>query len=197
MRKLEQLKAMLAVGPVNTTAMHQVAIPSSLMCSLVQKGEAMRIARGTYVSTASGFSDLADYETLALMIPNGVFALQSALRLHELTDENPHEICMAIRHGFHPPVTSGLPVSFIYRTEPAFSSDIVEIESNGVRLRVYSVEQTIADCFQYRNKIGLDVAVSALREAVRKRRIDNGRLWDAVIRCRVSRTVRPYLEALI
>lgn len=197
MRKLEQLKTMLAVGPVSAMAMRRVAIPSSLMCSLVRKGEAMRVDRGTYVSTSSGFSDLADYETLALKIPNGVFALQTALRLHELTDENPHEICMAIRHGFHPPVTSELPVNFIYRTEPVFSSDVVEIESNGVRLRVYSIEQTIADCFQYRNKIGLDIAVSALREAVRKKHIDNGKLWDAVIRCRVSRSIRPYLEALI
>ncbi len=197
MKKLAQLKMRLARGPVSAREMRQSAIPSSLASLLVRRGEAVRSSRGTYVSPATGFSALADYETLSLKIPQGVFALQSALRLHELTDENPHEICMAIRHGFHAPVSSGLPVNFIYRTEPSFSSEVMEMESSGVKLRVYGLEQTIADCFQYRNKIGLDVAVAALKEAVRKNRIDIVRLWKAATRCRVTKILRPYLEAMV
>ena len=141
------------------------------------------------------YSEMSDYEMLASQTPDAVFCLVSALRLHGLTDENPHGLCMAIKHGNHPPRHEHIHVTFIYRK--SLYPDSVEIrQSNGVLLRIYTVEQTIADCFQYRNKIGLDVAIAALKDAVNKQKINWNKLWEAARRCRVTKIMRPYMEAM-
>ena len=195
MNKTDQLRKMLGRGLVDSTAARKAGIPFSLVYALVKRGEAKRVSRGVYSSADAGYSDMADYEMLALKVPQGVFCLFSALRLYGLTDENPHALYLAIRHGYHPPRMARPPVSFIYRAEPLFSAGIKTICSNGVPIRVYSLEQTLADCFKFRNKIGLDVAVSALREAFDGNRIDRNKLWEAARRSRVVRIMRPYLEA--
>lgn len=195
MNKTDQLRKMLRRGLVDSTALHKADIPFSLVYALVKRGEARRVSRGLYSSPDAGFSDMADYEMLAMTVPQGVFCLLSALRLYDLTDENPHELYVAIRHGYHPPRIPYPPVCFVYRTEPLFSADIESRRSNGVEIRVYSLEQTLADCFKYRNKIGPDVAVAALREAFGRNLIDRNKLWEAARRCRVTRIMRPYLEA--
>ena len=195
MNKTDQLRKMLGRGLVDSTALHKAGIPFSLVYALVKRGEARRVSRGLYSSSDAGFSDMADYEMLAMTVQQGVFCLLSALRLYDLTDENPHELFVAIRHGYHPPRVTYPPVCFVYRSEPLFSAAIETRRSNGVPIRVYSLEQTLADCFKFRNKIGPDVAVSALREAFSRNLIDRNRLWEAARRCRMTRIMRPYLEA--
>ena len=196
MNKTNQLRKMLGRGLVDSAATRKAGIPFSLVYTLVKRGEARRVSRGVYASADAGYSDMADYEMLAMKVPQGVFCLLSALRLYNLTDENPHELYLAIRHGYHPPRITHPPVCFLYRTEPYFSAEIETIRSNGVPIRVYSLEQTLADCFKFRNRIGLNVAVAALREAFNGNQVDRNKLWEAVRRCRVSRIMRPYLEAL-
>ena len=194
MNKTDKLKNMLQNGIVTATAMKNENIPSSIITILIKRGEARRLARGVYVSADTGFSDMSDYETLAANT-DGIFCLVSALRLHGLTDENPHDLCMAIKRGYHPPQHCHIPITIIYRT--SIYPDSVEIRhSHGVALRIYTVEQTIADCFQYRNKIGLDVAVSALKDAACKQKVDWNKLWEATKRCRVTNIMRPYMEAI-
>ncbi len=194
MNKTDKLKNMLQNGIVTATEMKKENIPSSIITILVKRGEAKRLARGVYASSEAGFSDMSDYETLAANT-DGIFCLISALRLHGLTDENPHDLCMAIKRGYHPPRHCHIPITIIYRTRTY--PDSVEIRhSHGVALRIYTVEQTIADCFQYRNKIGLDVAVSALKDAVRQQKVDWNKLWEAARRCRVTKIMRPYMEAI-
>ena len=195
MNKTDQLRMMLGRGLVDSAAARKARIPFSLIYALVKRGEARRVARGIYASADAGYSDKTDYEMLALKVPQGVFCLLSALRLYDLTDENPHALYLAIRHGCHPALVAHPPVRFLYRAEPHFSAEIKTIRSNGVPIRVYSLEQTLADCFKFRNKIGLDVAVSALREAFNVNQVDRNKLWEAARRCRVARIMRPYLEA--
>ncbi len=194
--KTDQLREMLKAGLVSASAIRNAGIPTGIVSALVKRGEVVRVSKGVYASSEKGFSATTDYEALAMSVPQGVFCLVTALRLHSLTDENPHELCMALRHGAHAPTVRHPPVSFIFRTEPVFSNSIETRHLHGIAIRVYTLEQTLADCFQYRNKIGLDVAVSALREAVGSHRVDRGRLWEAARRCRVTRVMRPYLEAL-
>lgn len=195
MNKTHQLKAMLKDGPASASAIRAAGIPTGVASALVRRGVAIRLSRGIYASAETDYSETSDYEVLAMAVPKGVFCLLSALRLHGLTDENPHGLCMALQHGYHAPAVSQPPATLIFRTEPLFSSNIETRMSHGVAIRVYGLEQTLADCFQYRNKIGLDVAVAALREAFEGNRVDRNRLWQAARLCRVTRVMRPYLEA--
>lgn len=196
MNKTNRLRRMLRRGFVDAAAAHRAGIPISLVYPLVKTGEARRVSRGIYSSANAGYSDMADYEMLAMTVPQGVFCLLSALRLYELTDENPHELYVAIKRGYHPPRVAHPPVCFVYRSEPHYSAEVETRLSNGIPIRVYSLEQTLVDCFKARNKIGLDVAISALREAFNNNMVDRNKLWEAANRCRVSRVMRPYLEAL-
>ncbi len=196
MDKMNQLKAMLRDGLVSASSIRAAGIPTGLVTALIRQGEAVRLSRGVYAATETDYSETSDYEVLAMAVPKGVFCLLSALRLHGLTDENPHGLCMALLHGYHAPAVSLPPVNFIFRTEPLFSSNVETRMSHGVAIRVYGLEQTLADCFQYRNKIGLDVAVAALREAFEGQRVDRNRLWQTARLCRVTKVMRPYLEAL-
>ena len=193
--KTNQLKTMIRDGPVSASAIRAAGIPSGVTSAQVRQGGAIRLSRGVYAAAEADYSETTDYEVLALAVPRGVFCLLSALRLHGLTDENPHGLCLALQHGYHAPAVSQPPATFIFRTEPLFSSNIETRISHGVAIRVYGLEQTLADCFQYRNKIGLDVAVAALREAFEGNRVDRNRLWQAVRLCRATRVMRPYLEA--
>ena len=197
MNKTEQLKKMLREGLVTAAAVKAAKIPTSLITRMVKEGTARRAARGLYMSADSGDTETADYRALAANVPNGVFTLFSALRLHDLTDENPRKIYMMLRHGTHAPRISNPPVLFFYRKEPQFSEGVEIRKSCGIPIRVYTLEQTIADCFQYRNKIGIDVAVNALREAAQHDRIDWTRLWEAAKRVRMTHVMEPYVDALI
>ena len=197
MNKTEQLKRILSKEPTTAAEVARRGIPTSLLTRLVRKGFARRTNRGLYVSAESGYSETADYLALAAMVPNGVFTLLSALRLHELTDENPHRLSMMLRQGEHAPRIRTPEVQFFYRKEPQFSAGIETRSDSGVTLRVYSLEQTIADLFQYRNKIGLDIAIAALREAARDNRIDWNKLWQAAERTRMTRIMKPYIDAVI
>jgi len=119
----------------------------------------------------------------------------SALRIHGLTDENPQRMAMAISVNSHPPKTT-LPIDFVYMTPALLEVDVVERCEGGASIRVFSVERTIAECFKARNKIGVAVAVAALREAVQKGMIDFAMLGDVLKRCRMLRVVQPYLEGM-
>jgi predicted transcriptional regulator of viral defense system len=197
MGKIETLKEMLAAGMVTCKQMRALGIPTQLATCLVRQGHAVRLARGVYASAESAFTEHSDLEVAAALVPNGVICLVSALRFHNLTDENPHEVSMAIRHGYHPPKVTYPPIHFIVRSEPLFSSNVENIKLNSATIRVYSLEQTIADCFKYRNKIGLDIGLSALRDAARQGRIDYNKLWAAATGCRVSKIIRPYAEVIL
>lgn len=197
MNKTEQLKEILGKGPITAAEVGRRGIPTGLLTRLVRKGVARRTNRGLYVSAESGYSEMADYLTLAAMVPHGVFTLLSALRLHELTDENPYRFSMMLRQGDHAPRIRTPDVQFFYRKEPRFSAEIETRYDSGIALRVYSLEQTIADLFQYRNKIGLDVSIAALREAARDNRIDWNKLWQAAERTRMTRIMKPYIETVV
>jgi predicted transcriptional regulator of viral defense system len=197
MGKIETLKEMLAAGMVTCREMRALGIPTQLATYLVRQGHAVRLARGVYAAAASAFTEHSDLEVAAALVPNGVICLVSALRFHNLTDENPHEVCMAIRHGYHPPKVDYPPMRYIVRSEPLFSRNVENVTLNSASIRVYSVEQTLTDCFKYRNKIGLDIGIAALRDAAKQGRVDYNKLWAAATACRVSKIIRPYVDAIL
>jgi predicted transcriptional regulator of viral defense system len=132
----------------------------------------------------------------AKVVPRGVVCLLSALRFHELTTQSPFEVWLAIDRKAHKPISSQAPLRIVRFSGEALSAGVEEHRIEGVRVKIYCPAKTVADCFKYRNKIGLDVAVEALRDCLRKRRVTIDEIWKYARICRVARVMRPYLEAL-
>src|SRR5262249_46839841 len=127
----------------------------------------------------------------------GVVCLLSALQFHGLTTQLPAEVWLALERGTRRPKEEQLPLRVVFFSGPAFSHGVEEHEVEGVPIKVYSPAKTVADCFKYRNKIGLDVALEALRECWRQKRCTMDDLWRSARVCRVANVIRPYLESLV
>lgn len=197
MTKQEQLTELFSSKHFLSAAEIRAAgIPSMFITLLLRSGKIVRAARGVYSLAERTASETDDLELVSRIVPSGVLCLVSALRFHKLTDENPREISLAMPRGYHTPGISYPPVRYFVFSGRAFSSGIGTCEFAGTTVKVYSIEKTIADCFKYRNKIGLDIAVAALREAAEQNRIDYDSLWEFVKICRVSKIIRPYMEAV-
>jgi len=171
-------------------------IPTKFLTTLLRSGEIQRVSRGLYSLANSSFSERTDYEIAATLIPHGVICLLSALRFHDLTDENPHEISMMIEQGVWHPVISYPPIRFFSASPNIFEFGIEEHSCDEKKIKVYSVARTIADCFKYRNRIGLDIAIAALRTASSRNSLDYNELWKAAKICRVANVMQPYMEAM-
>ncbi|HEU0027290.1 MAG TPA: type IV toxin-antitoxin system AbiEi family antitoxin domain-containing protein [Ktedonobacterales bacterium] len=164
--------------------------------SLYRRGLLERRGRGLYSVAGAEFDERETLSEVAMRAPHGVICLLSALRFHDLTTQAPYEVWLAVEHSAHVPQDVSLPLHAVYFSGRAFTEGIEEREVNGVTLRVYSPAKTVADCFKYRNKIGLDVALEALRETWRERRATMDDLWRYAAICRVTNVMRPYLTAL-
>jgi len=136
-----------------------------------------------------------DLVAVARKVPSGVICLISALAYHELTTQIPHEVYLALPRGAEPPRLAHPPVRIFWFTGAAFSAGIATHRQDGVAVRIYSVEKTLADCFKYRNKIGLDTAIEALRLYRHQGQVKVDALLQFAGICRVEKVMRPYLEA--
>lgn len=166
--------------------------------SLHRRGLLERIGRGLYTlpAAAEHFDEYAMLAEVAKRVPSGIICLLSALRFHDLTTQAPFEVWVAVEHGAYVPRDTALPLRVVYFSGAAFTAGIEEHVVNGVPVRVYSPAKTVADCFKYRNKIGLDVALEALRETWRERRATMDEMWRYAKVCRVANVMRPYLASL-
>ena len=163
---------------------------------LHQRGILNRVGRGLYVLADSKPSENRTIAEACKRVPSGVICLLSALRFHDLTTQSPYEIWMAIDHKARQPKEPAIPIHIVRFSGKALSSGIEQHEVEGVAIRVYSAAKTVADCFKYRNKIGLDVALEALRDCCRSRKCTMDDLWKYGKICRVGNIMKPYLESL-
>ena len=138
-----------------------------------------------------------DLVTVALKIRNGVIRLISALAFHELTTQVPHEDYVAVKQGSEPPRLAYPPVRLFWFSGEAFTEGVQIHKVGGVPLRIYGPEKTVADCFKHRNKIGLEVALEALKAYRRRKSFNVDKLLHCARVCRVEKIMRPYLEALL
>ncbi len=162
---------------------------------LARKGLLERAGRGLYRLPSA---DLTEHHSLAAackLVPHGVICLLSALRFHDLTTQAPHEVWLAIDRRGWPPRHAVPPLRVVWFSGRALSQGIEVHRIEGVRVRVYGPAKTVADCFKYRNKIGLDVALDALRDYRRRHPHGMDELWRYARICRVANVMRPYLEA--
>lgn len=163
---------------------------------LADKGLITKVGRGLYIVTGRSVTENHDLAEACKMVPNGVICLLSALRFHGLTTQNPYQVWMAIGAKNWESDTRQPAIRFVRFSGIAYEFGIQEHKVEGVAIRVYSPAKTVADCFKFRNKIGLDVALEALRDCWRQRKATMDELWEAAKVCRVTNVMKPYLESL-
>ena len=171
-------------------------IHRQVLTRLVAEGRIERIARGVYRLAEQPITENHGLAVAAAAVPQGVICLLSALQYHGLGTQLPSEVWMALDRRAWRPRLRYPPLRIVRYTGAALTQGVESHAIEGREVRVYSVAKTLADCFKYRNKIGLDVALEALREAWRRKRFTMDELDRYAAICRVQRVMRPYLEAL-
>jgi len=160
------------------------------------EGVLEQLSRGVYRLASLPGLEAPDLVAVATRIPNGVVCLISALAFHDLTTQIPHAVDVAIARGAEKPRIDYPPVNVYWFSGDAFTSGIETPKIDGRLVRVYGPEKSIADAFKYRNKIGMEVALEALRNWRARRDSNVERLLDFARVCRVEAVIRPYLEAM-
>jgi predicted transcriptional regulator of viral defense system len=163
---------------------------------LVSSGRLQRLGRGLYVRPDAAIGENHALAEAGKRVPNGVVCLLSALRFHNLTTQAPHEIWLALDRKARRPAVDYLPLRVVRFSGAALDEGQEQHLIEGVPVRIYNIAKTVADCFKYRNKIGLDVALEALREAWRTKSCTMSELTSYARICRVSNVMKPYLESL-
>ncbi len=170
--------------------------PRSTLRRMAAEGEIVRVGRGLYALPDAEVSANHTLVEATKHYPGGVICLTSALFFHEIGTQMPYETWM-MRPDRKVTLNRELPIRFVYCTGAAFSHGIETHRIEGTEVRIYSSAKTVADCFKYRNKIGLDVATEALREGWRAKRFTMDELWKAAGVCRVQSILQPYMEMLV
>lgn len=176
----------------------QQGIPGNYLWRLAEKGLLVRVGRGLYAPQDGGnWSENHSLAATARKVPGAVIGLLSALRFHGLGTAMPHEIWIFVDHKARAPKVDH-PTLRVFRCQaPRLREDVEVHRLDGVEVAITNIPRTVADCFKHRSKMGLDVAMEALREAIQKRRCTPAELTQAAQSAHVWTTLRPYLEALL
>lgn len=175
-------------------AEHQ--LPTVVLSRLVAAGKLERVARGVYSLPGRRLSEHRSLAEVALRVPRGVVCLLSALRVHGIGTQAPFEVWLAIPHRMPVPRLDQPTVRAVRMSGPALTEGIDRMLVDGVEVPVFNAAKTVADCFKYRNKIGLDVALEALHDGWTQRKLTMDALWHYATMNRVANVMRPYLESI-
>jgi len=171
-------------------------IPRTYLSRLQAAGKLHRIGRGLYVLPDGEVSEHRSLAEACKRVPKGVVCLINALRFHELTTQAPFEVWLAIGEKSWRPRVDYPRLRIVRFSSAALDAGVEKHRIEGVPVPIFNPAKTVADCFKYRNKIGLDIAVEALRECWRSRRCSMDELWTYAKVCRVQNVMRPYLESI-
>ena len=164
---------------------------------LYQKGLVRREGRGLYIAANAEISVHYGLAQVAKRIPHGVICLLSALNFHEIGTQLPHQVWIAIDRRAAKPKIQFPPLRVMRFSGAALTEGIETYRIEGVPVQIFNPAKTVADCFKYRNKIGLDIALEALKECIRDRRTTMDDLWHFAQVCRMTNVMRPYMEAMV
>jgi predicted transcriptional regulator of viral defense system len=172
-------------------------VPAPYITRLCKQGRLIRLGRGLYQLPDFQESHAAhDLAEVARLVPLGVISLLSALRIHGLTTQLPHSVWLTLPSKARAPRYTPFPYEIVRASEPALSAGRTTIRVEGVDVPIYDAAKTVVDCFKYRRRVGIDIAVEALRDALRQRKATRAGIWRYAEICRVRHIMRPYLEAL-
>ena len=184
-------------GILRTAQAIRAGIHPSTLYAMRDGGTLEIVSRGVYRLADSEPLGNPDLVTVATRIPMGVVCLISALSFHELTTQIPHEVHVALSRGAEEPRLDHPPIRTYRFSGEAFTEGVEIHKFDGVSVRIYNPEKTLADCFKFRNRIGLDTAVEAVRFYRERRRVKVDDLMRYASICRVKKIIRPYLEAIL
>ena len=176
--------------------LQQHGLPRVMLSRLVEAGKLERHSRGVYSLPGRRISAHRSLAEVALRAPRGVICLLSALRVHEIGTQAPFEVWLATPGNMPAPRIEQPTIRQVRMSGAALTEGIEQIVIDGVSVPVFNAAKTIADCFKYRNKIGLDVALEALRDGVKRRKATMDDLWRYAAIDRVANVMRPYLESV-
>jgi len=191
---LELAKEMGLIRPRDVEA---AGIHREYLLRLYRNGDLTRVGRGLYVLPEGQTSEFLSLAEVVKRTPNAVVCLISALEFHHLTTQIAHSVWIAIENKKWKPIFDYPSLEIVRISGHAFSFGVEEHEVDRISVKIYNPAKTVADCFKFRNKVGLDVALEALRETWRTRKATLDQLWEAAKVCRVANVMRPYLEAVI
>lgn len=183
-------------GIVRPKDLAAMKIPRVHLSRLTEKGLLVHLARGLYAPASFEMTEHHSLAEACSRVPRGVVCLLSALQFHGLTTQLPREVWLALEGTTRLPRGHGLPLRFVRFSGKAFTEGVENPTIEGVKVRVTNPAKTVADCFKFRNKIGLDVALEALRDCWRQKKATMDDLWYCAQLCRVSNVIRPYMESL-
>lgn len=196
-----QRKHLLALarrmGVVTRKDARMAGVHSQVLTRLVRDGALEHIGRGCYRLREAEVTEHHGLVAATAAVPHGVVCLLSALAFHGVGTQLPHRVWLAIERGSRTPQVEWPPLAVVHFSGPAFHEGLEVHHLEGREVQVYGLAKTLADAFKYRNKIGLDVALEALRDAWQSHRVSLDELEHYASTCRVDRVMRPYLESLV
>ncbi len=184
-----------AGGMMRTAQAIKAGIHPVILYKLRDQGQIESIGRGFYKLTDQSAGSDPQLVQVSLKYKNSVLCLTSALFIHELTTQIPRKVCIALPKGTHGP-SENAGAQFIFLADNQYKCGIEERNTGGIKFKVYDPEKTVVDCFKFRNKIGSDLAVEALKEWKKKRHKHLKKLLEYARICRVEKIMAPYIEAL-
>lgn len=196
--KLQMLRDLAeSVSVIRARELAPFGIPQKYLRILCEEGVLTKVGRGIYASTNGLDVENASLAHVAKAVPKGVICLLSALRFHEIGTQLPHKIWMALDRRAAMPLLKQPKIQVVRFSGSALTEGVELHIVAGVEVHIYSPAKTIADCFKYRNKIGFEVALEALKEGIRLRKASVDDLWKYAKICRVAKIMQPYMEALL
>jgi predicted transcriptional regulator of viral defense system len=190
------VEAVRRLGVARPRDLKALGIPVEYARRLASRGALVRVSRGLYAVPDADISAQRSLAEVAKAVPKATVRLLSALRFHGLTTQSPSEIWIALdNHAWHPR-NPPFPVRVVYFSGAALTEGVETHRIDGVAVRIYSAAKTVADCFKYRNKIGPEVAIEALKDYVQRHPHGMDALWRHAKLDRVATVMRPYLEVV-
>lgn len=184
-------------GIIQTAEALHIGIHPRTLYQLRDTGVLEQISRGAYRLSEQGPVSNPDFVTVAIRIPQAVICLVSALAFHEITTQIPHAVSIALKKGAESPRINYPPIAVHRFSVTSLMAGIEEHKIDGVPVRIYSPEKTLADCFKFRNKIGMDVVLEALKLYRARKNFNLGDLLKYARICHVENVMKPYLEAMV
>jgi len=196
-RKETALKLARSRGLLRAREAAAAGVDRSTLARLCDSGLLERLERGLYGLPAAAVREHVDLEIVAKRVPQAVFCLLTALRLHGLGTQQPRRVWISLPRGVHRPTLQFPPLEVIHVQPELHRLQVESRRSGPIRLKVYGVEKTLVDCFRHRRRLGMEPVLEALKDAISQRRLNVDELWRQAQAQRMQRVMTPYLEALL
>ena len=186
-----------SISSLRSSDLEKIGFTRVQIRQAVEDGLIERVARGLYTNKSVNISEHHSLAQVSKLTPHSRICLLSALKFHNLTSQNPHEVWIAIGRKDRKPAYTTPPIRVVRFSGNAYHKGLESHTIEGVSVRVYSVAKTVVDLFRYRNKIGIDIPIEALREGWRERRFTIAEINRLAGQCRIKSVMTPYLESLL